>query len=66
MAFASQLGATAIIIVHNHPSGDAAPPARHKDDEGADRAGRHMRVTVHDYVIVGSQGRKNMKTKGLI
>ena len=29
-------------------------------------AGRHMRVTVHDHVIVGSQGRKSMKSMGLI
>jgi len=29
-------------------------------------AGRHMRVTVHDHVIVGSQGRSSMKTQGLI
>ena len=29
-------------------------------------AGRHMRVTVHDHVIVGSQGRSSMKTMGLI
>ena len=29
-------------------------------------AGRHMRVTVHDHVIVGSQGRSSMKALGLI
>jgi len=29
-------------------------------------AGRHMRVTVHDHVIVGSQGRSSMKAMGLI
>ena len=29
-------------------------------------AGRHMKVTVHDHVIVGSQGRSSMKALGLI
>ena len=29
-------------------------------------AGRHMRVTVHDHVIVGAQGRSSMKAMGLI
>lgn len=29
-------------------------------------AGRDMRVTVHDHVIVGSQGRSSMKALGLI
>lgn len=61
------LGATAIIIVHNHPSGDPSPS---KQDIRLTRelieAGRHMRVTVHDHVIVGSQGRSSMKALGLI
>jgi DNA repair protein RadC len=29
-------------------------------------AGRHMRVTIHDHVIIGSQGRSSMKSMGLI
>jgi len=61
------LGATAIIIVHNHPSGDPSPS---KQDIRLTRdlieAGRHMKVTVHDHVIVGSQGRSSMKALGLI
>lgn len=61
------LGATAIIIVHNHPSGDPSPS--HQDirlTKDLIEAGRHMRVTVHDHVIVGSQGRSSMKAMGLI
>jgi len=61
------LGATAIIIVHNHPSGDPSPS---QQDIGLTRdlieAGRHMKVTVHDHVIVGSAGRTSMKAMGLI
>ena len=64
---AIQLGATAIVIVHNHPSGDPSPS---QQDIRLTRdlidAGRHMKVVVHDHVIVGSQGRSSMKALGLI
>ena len=59
--------ATAIIIVHNHPSGDPQPSSQDiKLTRDLVEAGRHMRVTVHDHVIVGSQGRTSMKAAGLI
>ena len=64
---AIQLGATAIIIVHNHPSGDPTPSSQDiRLTKDLIEAGRHMRVTVHDHVIVGSQGRSSMKALGLI
>ncbi|HET9334797.1 MAG TPA: DNA repair protein RadC [Sphingomicrobium sp.] len=61
------LGATAIIIVHNHPSGDPSPSQQDiRLTKDLIEAGRHMRVTVHDHVIVGSQGRSSMRAMGLI
>jgi len=61
------LGATAIIIVHNHPSGDPSPSSQDiRLTRDLIEAGRHMKVTVHDHVIVGAQGRSSMKAKGLI
>ncbi|HET7708094.1 MAG TPA: DNA repair protein RadC [Sphingomicrobium sp.] len=61
------LGATAIVIVHNHPSGDPAPSQQDiRLTRDLIEAGRHMRVTVHDHVIVGSQGRSSMRSIGLI
>ena len=61
------LGATAIIIVHNHPSGDPSPSQQDiRLTRDLIEAGRHMRVTVHDHVIVGTQGRSSMKALGLI
>jgi DNA repair protein RadC len=61
------LGATAIIIVHNHPSGDPSPSQQDiRLTRDLVEAGRHMKVTVHDHVIVGSQGRSSMKALGLI
>jgi len=60
-------GATAIIVVHNHPSGDPTPSqADVRLTRELVEAGRHMKVTVHDHVIVGASGRTSMRALGLI
>jgi len=67
IARAISLGATAIIVVHNHPSGDPAPSqADIRLTRDLIDAGRHMEIAVHDHVIVGAQGRSSMKAMGLI
>jgi DNA repair protein RadC len=67
IARAIALGATALIIVHNHPSGDPAPSQQDiRLTRDLVEAGRHMKVTVHDHVIVGAQGRTSMRAMGLI
>jgi len=67
IARAIALGATAIIIVHNHPSGDPTPsPQDIRLTRDLVEAGRHMKVTVHDHVIVGANGRTSMRAMGLI
>ncbi len=67
IARAIALGATAIIIVHNPPSGDPSPSQQDiRLTRDLVEAGRHMRVIVHDHVIVGSQGRTSMKALGLL
>ncbi len=67
IARAIALGATALILVHNHPSGDPTPS---KQDIRLTReivdAGRHMKITVHDHVIVGASGRSSMRAMGLM
>ena len=56
IARAIALGATAIIIVHNHPSGDPTPSQQDiRLTRDLIEAGRHMKVTVHDHVIVGAR-----------
>jgi DNA repair protein RadC len=61
------LGATAIVIVHNHPSGDPAPSQQDiRLTRDLVEAGRHMKITVHDHVIVGSHGRSSLRAMGLI
>src|SRR3954463_5809565 len=67
IARAIALGATALIIVHNHPSGDPSPSQQDiRLTRDLVEAGRHMKVTVHDHVIVGANGRTSMRALGLI
>jgi DNA repair protein RadC len=67
IARAITLGATALIIVHNHPSGDPSPSQQDiRLTRDLIEAGRHMKVTVHDHVIVGAAGRTSMRAMGLI
>lgn len=67
IARAIALGATALIIVHNHPSGDPTPSqADLRLTRDLIDAGRHMKITIHDHVIVGSSGQTSMRAQGLI
>ncbi len=64
---ALDLGATALILVHNHPSGQAEPSRA--DIQITNRiaeAGRLLGVIVHDHVIIGREGHVSFKAKGLI
>jgi DNA repair protein RadC len=67
IARAIQLGATALIIVHNHPSGDPTPSQQDvRITRDLIEAARHMKIAVHDHVIVGASGRTSMRAMGLI
>ena len=67
IARAIALGATALIIVHNHPSGDPTPSSQDiRLTRDLVEAGRHMKVVVHDHVIIGAHGRTSMRAQGLI
>ncbi len=67
IARAIQLGATALIIVHNHPSGDPTPSSQDvRITQDLVEAARHMKIAVHDHVIVGASGRTSMRAMGLI
>ncbi len=61
------LGATALILVHNHPSGNPEPSrADIQITSRIAEAGRLLGITVHDHVIVGRQGHVSLRAKGLI
>ena len=64
---ALEVGATALILVHNHPSGNPEPSrADIQITARIAEAGRLLGITVHDHVIVGSEGHVSLKAKGLI
>ena len=56
----------AIIIVHNHPSGDPTPsPEDVRVTQQLVEAGRLLDIEVLDHVILGRQGHASLKEKGL-
>jgi DNA repair protein RadC len=62
-----EVGATALILVHNHPSGSPEPSrADIQITQRIAEAGRPLGLTVHDHVIVGREGHVSLKAKGLI
>lgn len=62
-----EAGATALILVHNHPSGSPEPSrADIQITQRIMEAGRLLGLTVHDHVIVGREGHVSLKAKGLI
>jgi DNA repair protein RadC len=64
---ALELSATAIILVHNHPSGDPTPSrADIEMSKLVIDAGRPLGVAVHDHIIVGRTGHVSMRTLRLI
>ncbi len=64
---AMDVGASALILVHNHPSGNPEPSrADIKITQQIAEAGRLLNVTVHDHVIIGREGYVSLRTKGLI
>ncbi len=64
---AVSLGSTSLILVHNHPSGSPEPS---RQDIAVTRqiidATRPIGVTVHDHIIIGTQGHSSMRAMGLI
>jgi len=61
------IGATALILVHNHPSGNPEPSrADIQITHRIAEAGRLLGIVVHDHVIVGHEGHVSLRAKGLI
>ena len=59
-------GAAAIILVHNHPSGDPTPsPEDVRLTREAGRAGDLLGVELLDHIVVGRQGHVSLRERGL-
>ena len=64
---AMDVGASALILVHNHPSGSPEPSrADIQITQRIAEAGRLLGVTLHDHVIIGREGHVSLRAKGLI
>ena len=59
---ALELSATALILVHNHPSGDPSPSAAdvRMTREISDTA-RPLGITLHDHIIIGKSGHASLR-----
>lgn len=64
---ALELGASALVLVHNHPSGDPSPS---REDVSMTRtiadAGKPLGVTVHDHLIISRTGHRSFREMGLL
>ena len=64
---ALEVGASAFIMVHNHPSGDPTPSQQDIDmTREMRRAAAALGIILHDHVIVGREGHKSLRGAGLI
>lgn len=64
---ALELGASALILVHNHPSGDPTPSRADIDmTNEIKRAAQVLGVTLHDHLIIGRTGHSSFKNLGLL
>jgi DNA repair protein RadC len=67
MRRALELNASAVVLAHNHPSGDAAPSAADVEvTRQVVDAGRALRVTVHDHFLVAGQTVASFRSLGLL
>jgi DNA repair protein RadC len=64
---ALELSASAMILVHNHPSGDSTPS---KADIAMTReivtAAKALGISVHDHLVIGRAGHSSFKALGLL
>jgi len=64
---ALELGAAALILVHNHPSGDPKPS---RDDIEMNReirkAAEALGISIHDHLVIGRKGHASFRSLGLL
>jgi DNA repair protein RadC len=64
---AIDLGSAAIILVHNHPSGDHSPSrADIEITRQVAEAGKRLGIALHDHIVLGSEGHSSLRSMGLI
>lgn len=64
---ALETGASSIILVHNHPSGDPTPSRADIDmTKAIAAAAKPLGVTVHDHLVIGRAGHASFRELGLL
>ncbi len=64
---ALELGASAIILVHNHPSGDPTPSRADVDmTKKVEDAAKPLGVAVHDHLVIGKGNHASLRQLGLL
>jgi DNA repair protein RadC len=59
--------ATAMIIVHNHPSGDPSPSQQDiRLTRELAEAARPLKIALHDHIIIGAKGHSSLRAMGLL
>jgi DNA repair protein RadC len=64
---AMELGSAALILVHNHPSGDPSPSRQDIDiTRQIIDAGKRLGIAVHDHIIIAASGHTSLRAQGLL
>jgi DNA repair protein RadC len=67
IGMALRIGASGIVVAHNHPSGDARPSAA---DQAATKAlaaaAAGVEIRLHDHIIFGAAGHESFRSLGLL
>ncbi|WP_395824829.1 DNA repair protein RadC [Elstera sp.] len=64
---ALEVGATALILVHNHPTGDPTPSKADIDmTRTLARAAEGVGISLHDHLVIGRHGHSSFKALGLL
>ena len=64
---ALELGASALILVHNHPSGDPTPSEGDiKITREVKEAAEKLGIVLHDHVVIGRNGHQSFRSLGLL
>jgi DNA repair protein RadC len=67
VARAMELHSTSLILVHNHPSGDPQPSrADIEITRKLADAAKLLDITIHDHLVIGTNGHSSMRALGLI
>lgn len=64
---ALRLGASGVLLAHNHPSGDPTPSEADREvTRRVDRAGRVLGVRLLDHLVVGDRDVRSLASEGML